>query len=85
MCPRFYLWCFPEEVPKDKDGLLMPPGKGTQRTKVLMLVAFESGNVTTPLGVGCRVKEGMLEKRIVQNRHLKARHSKKFGVMAEWS
>lgn len=48
VCPRFYLWCFSGEVPKDKDGLLMLPGKGTQRTKVL--VAFESGNVTPTLG-----------------------------------
>lgn len=61
----------------------MLPGKGTQRTKAL--VAFESGNVTTPLGAGCMVEEGMLEKRMVQDRHLKAQHSKEFGVMVEWS
>lgn len=31
------------------------------------------------------MKEGMPEKRMVQDRHLKARHTKEFGVTEEWS
>lgn len=62
----------------------MPPGEGTQRTKVLMLVTLERGVATPPpLGLGCKVKEGILENRMVHDRHLKAQHAKGFGVMVE--
>lgn len=63
-----------------KDWLLMPPREGSQRTKLLMLVAFGRGNVT-PLGWAVKWRRRCWRVG-GQDRRLEVQQMDEFGVMA---